>query len=128
MKFIIISLIAISQLFSANHLPESKPFGRTLICVIINGDEYCILVESSFQDMPDRLKIDGKLDFNTHIMTFSNFPKTWNNQSISLLKEGSNLSLKMDDGTVWELKNSNIIVPSQDMVFNTQEGFITYAE
>ncbi|HPG05360.1 MAG: hypothetical protein KDC59_00360 [Saprospiraceae bacterium] len=119
MKFIIISLIAISQLFSANHLPESKPFGRTLICVIINGDEYCILVESSFQDMPDRLKIDGKLDFSTHMMTFSNFPKTWNNQSISLLKEGSNLSLKMDDGTKncqlttgkYTIKNNQLLIP-----------------
>ena len=63
------------------------------------------------------------------------FECSLDNQELTIQQNGSSYVavmthpfLKMDDGTVWELKNSNIIVPSQDMVFNTQEGFITYAE
>ncbi|MCB0655953.1 MAG: hypothetical protein KDC57_07455 [Saprospiraceae bacterium] len=119
MKIVMITLIAVSSLFTANKASVAAPFGKSLYCIIINGDQYCILIESSLQDNGDRYNLDGRMDFDHNQLILSNLPKSLNNQTVNLLKEGSILNLKMDGGGKtcrlttgkYTVKNNQLIIP-----------------
>ena len=105
--------------------------------LIPNSGQASIIMIGELKDNDSPVVIFGSFDSGTEILdVIRRFEcDQYANQEVSYVKDGDSyvavmtppLSLKMDDGTVREVK-SNIIVTTEAMVLDAVDGFIIYAE